>query len=241
MASDSIIDDSGNTLFDYSLRVSSKAKYAKLQIKPYLGLEVVIPTRFPKKAVPELIRQHLNWIERQLKKHQLEYAEPELPDQIQLALDGSLRRIQYIEAQKPQFVSSNNQLTIYASGFDQKFDVLRNWIRHQAWLQLPAMLDRQSNHCGLNYQKINIRSQKTRWGSCSSRGTISLNDQLLFVPASTAEYLMIHELCHTRFMNHSHEFWQLVASFCPDFRRHDSSLNQARKHIPEWFQYHLYS
>ena len=93
---------------------------------------------------------------------------------------------------------------------------------------------------GYSYNRVTIRNQKTRWGSCSSRGTISLNDQLVFVPAATVQYLMIHELCHTRHMNHSSKFWHLVETHCADFRYHERVLNQARQDIPDWFLYSLY-
>lgn len=226
MASDSIIDDCGNTLFDYSLRVSRKARYAKLQIKPYLGLEVVIPTRFPKNAVPDLIKQHSSWIQRQLEKHQRQYVRPELPSQIYLPVDNSL--------------TFTEEFDFQSSSFEENIKQLRQWTRTQAWSILPPMLEILSHNCQLDFKKVSIRSQKTRWGSCSSRGTISLNDQLVFVPSATAEYLMIHELCHTRHMNHSASFWRLVESHCADYRDHEAVLNQARDSIPEWFQYSLY-
>ena len=223
MASDFIIDDSGNTLFDYSLRVSRKARYAKLQIKPYLGLEVVIPTRFPKKAVPDLIRQHADWIKHQLGQHAQQFKKPELPDSIYLAIYDREFAVHYRHLD-----------------FDAQIKELRDWVRTQAQEVLPGMLESLAARCGLVFNKVTIRSQKTRWGSCSSRGTISLNDQLVFVPRATAEYLMIHELCHTRYMNHSAKFWALVESHCSDYRYHESILGNVRNEVPDWYQYSLY-
>ncbi len=227
MASDFIFDDKGNTLFDYSLRVSRKARYAKLQIKPYLGLEVVIPARFPKKAVPDLIRQHADWINRQLNRHAQQFQKPQLP-QLPQSIYLTINQRDYSFQYRHQ-------------DLDNRVKELRDWIRQQAWDVLPTMLEQVAARCGLAYNKVSIRSQKTRWGSCSSRGTISLNDQLVFVPKATAEYLMIHELCHTRHMNHSVEFWALVESHCADYRYHESVLNRVRGTIPDWFQYSLYS
>ncbi len=226
MTSDFIIDDRENALFDYSLRVSSRARYAKLQIKPYRGLEVVIPTRFPKKVVPELIRQHADWIKQQLGKHQQQFVKPVLPTEIFLPINNSFTSI----------TSSKYE----DDDFEGNLVWLRQWTRKQAWALLPPMLKQLSIACGLAYKKVSIRSQKTRWGSCSSHGTISLNDQLVFVPEATVRYLMIHELCHTRHMNHSVNFWRLVESFYPDYRYHERVLNQARERVPEWYQYSLY-
>jgi predicted metal-dependent hydrolase len=225
--------------FGYSLRVSRKAKYAKLKIKPFGGLEVVIPLRFPKKAVPGLLEQHSEWIMRQLQKQQDRIREPVLPSEIHLAISGYRTEIVYglLHRQKP---AQPNRLIVDDSDYHLAVKQLRKWIRQQAWQLLPPMLEKVSRETGLGYQKISIRSQKTRWGSCSSRGTISLNDQLLFVARDSVEYLMIHELCHTRHMNHTRQFWQLVEHYCADFRGHDVVLNQARATLPEWILRDLY-
>ena len=239
MAKDSKLVGKMNIPFDYSLRVSSRVKHPRLRIKPFGGLEVVIPPRFPKKAVPELVSRHAQWIETHLQKQQL--AEPALPDDIQLAFDDSYWAVVY----EPQLASNSvNQIVIVSnSDADQDTDKvwqLRNWIRQKAWRLLPPLLEQLSQQTGLTYKKISIRSQKTRWGSCSSSGTISVNDQLLFLPRATAEYLMIHELCHTQQMNHSSRFWHLVETHCADFRFHESLLDQARSKIPDWFLRDLY-
>ncbi len=225
--------------FDYSLRVSRKAKYAKLKIKPFGGLEVVIPLRFPKKAVPGLLEQHAEWIQRQLKKQQDRSREPVLPDQIHIAINGLRTEVVY-GIHHHQEPGQPNRLFVSDSDYHPAVKQLRKWVRQQAWQLLPPMLEKVSRETGLGYRKIIIRSQKTRWGSCSSRGTISLNDQLLFVARDSVEYLMVHELCHTRHMNHTRQFWQLVEHYCPDFRGHDVVLNQTRARLPDWILRDLY-
>lgn len=251
MASDSKLVDEMNIPFDYTLRVSNRVKHPKLRIKPFGGLEVVIPTRFPKKTVPELVSRHSQWIEKQLRKQPS--AEPKLPDHIQIAFDESYWPIVY---EHQLATNTANQIVITADssaggGEDSpahkqadtdshKVWQLRNWVRQKAWRLLPPLLEKLSQQTGLTYKKISIRSQKTRWGSCSSTGTISVNDQLLFLPRDTAGYLMIHELCHTQHMNHSSSFWRLVEAHCADFRDHENRLNEARTKIPDWFLKDLY-
>ena len=239
MASDSIING-GNKLFDYSLRVSQRAKYAKLQFKPYGGLEVVVPRNFPQKAVPELISRHAGWIEQHLAKQQQRYPEIALPQLVSLAFDQSQTEVLYQSPVRQARLNRQHQLCITNVDYQHSVDQLRQWIRLMAWRQLPPMLERISRQTGLDYRKVSIRSQKSRWGSCSSRGTISLNDQLMFVPADTAEYLMIHELCHRRHLNHSTRFWHLVEQKCPDFRNHEAVLDRAKSSVPDWFLRDLY-
>ena len=79
---------------------------------------------------------------------------------------------------------------------------------------------------GGQYTSITIRDQKTRWGSCSSRGTLSFNYRLIFAPPVVLDYVVVHELCHLTFMNHSKEFWNKVADLMPDYRKQKKWLNE---------------
>ena len=81
---------------------------------------------------------------------------------------------------------------------------------------------------------MHVRGQKTCWGSHSSSGTISINYCLLFLEPALVRYLMIHELCHARHMNHSRRFWAHVARFEPDYRKLDRKLSSSWKEIPSW-------
>ena len=231
---------------EWKLRISPRARYARLLIKPFGGLEVVIPKRFPRNQVAGLVAKHATWARRQLARQSKLRQSIRLPQYLSLAFDNSATPVIYqddpLQLNFELFEEqSTDRIVVRASGHQECIRELRSWIRHRARESFPALLAQISTRTGLGFNKMSVRSQKTRWGSCSRRGNISLNDQLLFLPAKTVEYLMIHELCHTRHLNHSKAFWALVESHCPDFRAHEKLLSDSRNLVPDWFLLDLYS
>ncbi|MCP4075805.1 MAG: M48 family metallopeptidase [Gammaproteobacteria bacterium] len=226
--------------FNYSLRVSARARHVRLAIKPFKGLEVVIPKRFSKKKIPHILQQHEAWITKQLEKHQKSLQPVTIPGSVNIALTDTLYQIQVENSDRTDFIEQGNDLILLCSTDEQAVQLLRNWIRKKARQILIPKLQSLASEFSFTFKKTSIRSQKSRWGSCSSSGTISLNDQLLFMPAETVQYLLIHELCHTRHMNHSTEFWQLVESHCADYKLQDKKLSKGREFVPAWFTQSLY-
>ena len=87
-----------------------------------------------------------------------------------------------------------------------------------ARITIPARCIYYSNIIGVDYNNITIRSQKTRWGSCSSRGNLNFNVALMLVPTEILDYVVVHELCHRKEMNHSVAFWNEVRKILPDYK-----------------------
>lgn len=92
-------------------------------------------------------------------------------------------------------------------------------LRSQAKAHLPLRLSLLAERHQLKYQKLRFSSASTRWGSCTSRGTISLTIWLMQLPFDLIDYVIVHELCHIKAMNHSPQFWQAVADCCPDYAK----------------------
>ncbi len=88
-----------------------------------------------------------------------------------------------------------------------------------------------ANKMGLHPAKISYRSQRSRWGSCTTQGHISLNWRLAFAPLEVLDYVVIHELAHLRFPNHSRSFWHLVETFCPDFKTRQKWLKEHQSEV----------
>jgi predicted metal-dependent hydrolase len=111
---------------------------------------------------------------------------------------------------------------------------LRRWLTSLAEVEFSRELRSVAQQCGLSFKRVQIRRQRTRWGSCSASGTISLNVCLMFMTPAVVRYLFVHELCHTRHMNHSRRFWSLVASHEPEYQQLDRELLRAWQHVPGW-------
>jgi hypothetical protein len=111
---------------------------------------------------------------------------------------------------------------------------LKGWLTHKAEEHLIPWLKRVSDETGLSYSAVSIRQQQTRWGSCSSRHLISLNARLLFLSPDLVTYVLVHELCHTKHLNHSPRFWRLAESYLPDYRHLDRQLRNGSRWVPGW-------
>ena len=84
---------------------------------------------------------------------------------------------------------------------------------------IPRLVTRYAKEMNITYNKVFVKKQKTRWGSCSSRGNINLNCLIILVPSYVKKYVIVHELAHRKEMNHSERFWKIVASMIPNYQK----------------------
>ncbi|HEX3032765.1 MAG TPA: SprT family zinc-dependent metalloprotease [Bacillota bacterium] len=94
---------------------------------------------------------------------------------------------------------------------------IEKWYRQAAAGHIRARLDHYCSIMGVTYNTLRIKEQKTRWGSCSKLGNVNFNWRLMLAPEWVIDYVIVHELCHLRVLNHSHQFWRLVARYMPDY------------------------
>ncbi|NJO13582.1 MAG: M48 family metallopeptidase [Gammaproteobacteria bacterium] len=111
---------------------------------------------------------------------------------------------------------------------------LQAWLLDHGRKTFGAWLPQVAAQTGFAFGRLQVRRQRTRWGSCSLARTISLNCCLLFQRPEVVRYLLVHELAHTRHMNHSARFWRLVATHVADYRRLDRELVQGWQNVPSW-------
>jgi len=231
--------------FSYRLRESTRARHLGLRVTLQHGLEVVLPRGCDPAVVPDLLRRKQRWIRAALERveaHLKIFGPPQpwqLPARIELPAIGRVWQVEAVE-------TAARRVTVRDAGADRLRIVgrignekacraaLARWIIAQAREHLPPRLRAVSQRTGLHCQRVSVRRQRTRWGSCSRRKTVSLNAKLLFLPPELVDYVLIHELCHLVEMNHSRRFWALVTGYCPDHRHANRRLREMWKHLPRW-------
>ena len=110
--------------------------------------------------------------------------------------------------------------------------LLQGWYRAQARRHLPERLGQWGAVLGLAPARVTIRSQQTLWGSCSAAGNVSLNWRLMLLPNELTDYVLVHELCHLRHLDHSRTFWDFVGSVIPDFHERRLRLGNIQAPLP---------
>ncbi len=227
----------------YHVRASHRARRVSLRMSMDRGLEVVVPAGFDKAEIPALLRSRRAWIDRQQERlaalrARYAHCHPPLPaDRIRLAaLDRDHPILRRNRGGRPCLEAEGSQLILLDTHAEPHLEtpLLRTWLKRLGRQELPPRLRRLADAHDFDYQRVSIRLQRTRWGSCSSSGTISLNAALLFLSPSLLRHVLIHELCHTRQMDHSPRFWSHVARLEPEYARRRGELKHAWMCVPAW-------
>ncbi|MBT8091068.1 MAG: M48 family metallopeptidase [Gammaproteobacteria bacterium] len=233
--------DEPDSASGFSVRESGRARRLSIKVFPRGRVEVVVPRRTRPADVREFVEAHRDWI-RQARASFAADHPPEpfaLPEVVTLSGIAQEFAVHYEPergARTVRYRTRNGAVVLCGHTRDEKLCVqaLKRWLTNLAKREYAPRLRALSGLTGNSFKKMHVRGQRTCWGSHSSTGTISLNFCLLFLDPGHLRYVMIHELCHARHMNHSRRFWSLVARFEPDYRQLDKDLNGSWKRIPTW-------
>ncbi len=232
-----------DALPEYRVRVSTRARRIRLTVTPRDGLVVVVPQRW-RGDPSRFVAQKADWARAALasvsERRALFSAGTEalLPDTVALGTPGEVWPVEYrtTSSASVRAYAEGSMLVVSGAVDDAEkcLAALTRWLDRAAREILLPMLAETAQEVGLGYGSARVRRQKTRWGSCSSRKTISLNRNLVFLPRHLVRSLMLHELAHTKELNHSEHFWTALAALDPEARTHRVQMRDAHDYVPAW-------
>jgi predicted metal-dependent hydrolase len=228
-----------------SVRVSPRAKGIVLRMLPGQGLEVVTPAGVPVQFLAQAVEARRGWIARMFDRLAAEGGVPgeapalPRPERLVLTAFGRQWRLAYLAKDRPGCALAQRgpgELVVSGTVGDPAAvaAALAGFCRERAGELLRPALAAASRETGLSYTAVTIRAQRTRWGSCTARGRISLNYTIAFLPWELCRLVLVHELCHTVELNHSPRFWAVLDRHVPGCRELDARLNAARHYLPLW-------
>lgn len=215
---------------------SVTGKNIRISIRPVKGVQVFVPQFISFKAATEFVQLKKTWIKKQLTKiacfergltsfdkstsfktreHVLKLCTHDKPS-IRIIVNKELIQVSY-----PDFVDIKDQRIQTAI----RRAIIETW-RLEAKKILPPLVKRLACKHGFRYNKVSIRNNTTRWGSCSKDNNISLNLHLMRLPQHLCEYVILHELAHTVYKNHQQTFWGLLNKLTGNARKLDRELNE---------------
>lgn len=213
---------------EYRLIRNSRSRQVRLRLSNDGLVTVSAPLRTPKILIDQFVKQQQGWIERQQQKFKLK-------TQVNPILDWQekwvsfLGRLYHFEIDEPDILNhigergqkviiSNDTLWVRPITGDPAHlkSTLLNWLKAQAIEYFQLRVPQLSQQMNVKYERLSYRQQTSRWGSCSSKGTLSFNWRLIHFKPEVIDYVIIHELAHVMHMDHSIAFWSLVG-------RHDRS------------------
>ena len=238
-----------NKEIPYELRRSTKARRMHIRVKPG-RVEVVAPVKVRWTVIKAFVHENRHWIVKKMAELEEKIRDNPPPRPIPLVtgakipFQGSHTGLTVCEkgsGRAPQVSYGSNLLVTVPEGLaagKKEATVktaLKNWFLERLQNDVDEICSRFSRRLNVKPQRVRFRRQKTRWGSCSAKGSINLNWHLVFAPRQILEYVVVHELCHLRHLNHSREFWALVESQLPDYQERIKWLKQYRPAFPSEF------
>jgi len=229
---------------DYTIRHSAKVGSLRLKLTVRDGLTVIAPLDFNKQRVAELVTGKGDWIMAKLNQldevsHLINKQEAARPDFFNLPAFSETWCVEYQKTRSKTVgarTERQGRILVYGSvdNYEHCKSALRRWLTRHAKQLLTPWLDAIATEADIQYSQVIIKNQRTRWGSCSDKGVISLNAKLLFLSPNLVRYVMVHELCHNLERNHTNLFWAYLRQSEPQTNSLHSQMHDAWKQVPAW-------
>lgn len=216
---------------EYFYLIRSRRKSIALIVEPDGRLTVRAPLRLPQEAIEAFVLGQASWIaarRAELRRRQERCGRPSGGRRFQPDEDfwylGAQVPLRLVAGQKEGLVFSGatagepGEFLLRRSAQPQAAALFERWYKKQARAYLSTHLEGLAARHGFHFNAWRLSGARTRWGSCSSQGTVSLNWRLIMAPPAAIDYVILHELAHLKERNHSRRFWTLLEKLCPGYK-----------------------
>ncbi len=217
--------ETGGRSLPLHLIFNSRARRYLLRLKPDNTVRVTIPPGGTLEGGRQFAERHLGWLEKHAAKNQAGSAEPWRPGTRVWYL-GQLITLEWDDQNSLRL--GMEKIPVKDPDTDLRPQVECH-LRKIAALELPRRVRELAARHGMKVTRVTVRNQRSRWGSCSRSGSISLNWRLLQMPGMARDYVILHELAHLSHMNHSRAFWACLEKLCPGFREAEHWIKTHRR------------
>jgi predicted metal-dependent hydrolase len=221
----------GQNSIPYTFIVSRLARNIHLKVGMKNGLEIVVPVRHNTTHLEKFIREKQNWILKNVGKiSDIKNKHPQFADGSNITILGKRKTIRIFTHLKKRHrvLETENEIEIYCTGtILSAKKTLSDYLKNKAKEYITAQTMEISEVMGTRFNRITIRSQASRWGSCSTKKNLNFNWRLIMSDKDILDYIIIHELAHTVHHNHSKLFHSLVERYCPEAAPLRRKLKQA--------------
>ncbi len=224
----------GTSIIEYSLAFAER-KTLGIKVYPDKSVHVIAPTGTSMEKVSEKVHSKAAWVLRQqdffLSFHPITPPRKFISGETHLYL-GKQYRLKLVEAEKESVKLQGGNITVYCKHKDNKHRIekqLKEWYKTKADQHFNKLFEELAPLAKPFYEgmpTIKYRWMDKRWGSCSQKGEVLLNNELIKTPKKCIEYVIIHELCHLAHLNHSAAFYELLDKLSPDWRRTKDELEK---------------
>ncbi|SFR69168.1 M48 family metallopeptidase [Anaeromicropila populeti] len=207
--------------------IRSKRKTISIIVEQDGSVIVKAPAILSMNEVEAIVLKKLGWIREKQKKMHLMEKRTQAKEYVNgehflyLGKEYTLLLVEDRVNDVPEVKILHNQIQVSGKKLSREIvrEALCSWYFEQAKWVIDNQIKMYSAKLGVRVSKLTLREAKTRWGSCSSKGAVMINWKIIMAPLEMIDYVVVHELCHLKHMNHSKNFWDLVASIIPDYKK----------------------
>jgi predicted metal-dependent hydrolase len=217
--------DLGDVRAEVTYLDNARPRRYLLRLLPDGTFRCTIPRRGTQEMAEQFVRRNAGWMRDQLAKQRARPPVPSIwPPGHTILFRGEKIRLE--ADPEGRVVRFADEIVPYAGPWDDLRDVVTRRMRALATAELPVLLRAQAARQRLHVVRVQVRDQRSRWGSCSPGKTVALNWRLIMAPAQVAEYVIVHELAHLKEPNHSDRFWREVAAVFPGWEAAERWLKE---------------